>query len=92
MPSPRLSPKSARLLALQMVATVALLVLVLAFVMYNTRPNHPIATTGGIDGINTTITWIAFTGILFALAMIHVIFARQLFSESRGTRRGIASW
>ena len=92
MPSPRLSPKFARIMALQMVGTVVVLVLVLAFVLYNTRPNHPVATTGGIDGINTTITWIAFAGILFALAMVHVIFARQLFSEARGVRRGIASW
>ena len=92
MPSPRLSPKFARMFALQMVATVVVLVAVLLFVVWNTRPNHPLATTGGIDPTNTTITWIAFTGILFAHAMIHVIFARQLFSEARGTRRGIASW
>ena len=92
MPSPRLSPKIARMLALQMVGTVVVLALVIAFVLYNTRPNHPLQTTGGIDGVNTTIAWIAFTGVLFALAMIHVIFARQLFSESKGTRRGVASW
>jgi hypothetical protein len=87
-----LSPKVARLFALQMVAVVGALALVLAFVVYNTRPNHPLQTTGGIDPINVAITWIAFFGILFALAMVHIIFARQLFSEARGTRRGIASW
>lgn len=92
MPSPRLSPKIARMLALQMVGTVVVLALVWAFVLYNTRPNHPQMTTGGIDATNTTITWIAFTGVLFALAMIHVIFARQLFSEAKGIRRGVASW
>lgn len=92
MPSPRLSPKFARLLGLQMVGTVLVLAAVYAFVLWNTRPNHPLRTTGGIDPINVTITWIAFFGVLFALAMIHVIFARQLFSEARGTRRGVASW
>ena len=92
MPSPRLSPKIARMLGLQMVATVVVLAALLAFLLYNTRPNHPIQTTGGIDGTNVTITWIAFIGVLFALSMIHVIFARQLFSEARGTRRGVASW
>jgi hypothetical protein len=45
-----------------------------------------------IGGTNVTITWIAFTVIFLALALIHLIFARQLFSEAKGVRRGIESW
>ncbi|MBV9879449.1 MAG: hypothetical protein JO180_03090 [Gemmatirosa sp.] len=92
MPSPRLSPKTARLMGLQMLATVGALVLVWAFVLYFTRPNHPLQTTGGIDTINVTITWIAFTVIFGALGAIHIIFARQLFSEAKGVRRDTRSW
>jgi hypothetical protein len=91
MPSPRLAPKVARLLALQMLAVVAGLILVYAFVVWNIRPNHP-GTTGGIDTIHAVITGIAFAGIFIALGYIHFNFARQLRSESRGDRRGVQSW
>jgi ABC-type Fe3+-siderophore transport system permease subunit len=91
MPSPRLTPKVARLLGLQMFAVVAALLAVLAFVLFNTRPNRP-GTTGGIDPINVTITWIAFAFIVGALIYIHVNFARQLLGESRGARRGVETW
>ncbi|MDF1504186.1 hypothetical protein [Roseisolibacter sp. H3M3-2] len=91
MPSPRLSPKIAGLLALQMMVVILGIVAVLAFVLYNTRPNHP-GMTGGIDTINTTITWIAFIGVCTALGYIHFNFSRQLRSESRGERRGVESW
>lgn len=91
MPSPRLSPKLARLLALQMFGVMLALILVWAFVLYNTRPNHP-GTTGGIDPINTTLTWIAFTVVFAALIGVHFLFARQLLGESRGVRRGVQSW
>lgn len=91
MPSPRLPSKLARLLGTQMVVVIAGLVVLWAVVLYFTRPNHP-PMTGGIDATNVTITWIAFTVIFLALALIHLIFARQLFSEAKGVRRGIESW
>lgn len=91
MPSPRLAPKVARLLALQMLAVVAGLILVYAFVVWNIRPNHP-GTTGGIDTIHAVITGIAFAGIFIALGYIHFNFARQLRGESRGDRRGVQTW
>jgi hypothetical protein len=74
-----------------MLAVVAGLAVVWAIVIFFTRPNAP-PSTGGIDVVNVTITWIAFTVILLALALIHLIFARQLFSEAKGVRRGIESW
>ena len=93
MPSPRLSSKVARLLALQMFAVVVALLAVLAFVLWNTRPNGPAPTyTGGIDGIHVTITWMAFVAVLGALIYIHVNFARQLLGESKGERRGVETW
>ena len=94
MPSPRLSPKVARLLAMQMFGVVIALIAVLAFVIWNTKPNGPAASgyTGGIDSIHVTITWIAFVGVLGALMYIHFNFARQLLGESRGERRGDETW
>ena len=94
MPSPRLSPKIARFLALQLFGVVVVLLAILAFVLWNTRPNGPAASgyVGGIDATHVTITWIAFVVILGALGYIHVNFARQLLSESKGVRRGVESW
>jgi hypothetical protein len=93
MPSPRLSPKVARLLAMQMFAVVVALLAVLAFVLWNTRPNGPApGYTGGIDAIHVAITWMAFVAILGALIYIHVNFARQLLGESKGVRRGVETW
>ena len=92
MPSARLQPKVARMLGAQMLGTVVILVLLLAFVLYNTRPNHPLQTTGGIDVTNVTIAWIAFTVVVAALSGVHLIFARQLMSEAKGIRRDTRSW
>jgi UDP-N-acetylmuramyl pentapeptide phosphotransferase/UDP-N-acetylglucosamine-1-phosphate transferase len=91
MPSPRLNPKIARLLGLQMFVVILGLVALVAFVFYNTRPNSP-GETGGIDAINTTITWIAFIGVGTALAYIHFNFARQLRAEAKGDRKGVKTW
>ena len=91
MPSPRLVPKVARLLALQMLAVVAGLVAVYAVVLWGTQPQHP-GQTGGIDTIHSLITRIAFTGVFVALGYIHFNFARQLRSESNGERRGVETW
>lgn len=91
MPSPRLAPKVARLLSVQMLVTILALVALLAFVLFNTRPNSP-GQTGGIDPINTAITWIAFIGVCTALGYIHFNFSRQLRGEARGDRRGVETW
>jgi hypothetical protein len=92
MPSPRLPSKVARLLGLQLLLVPVGLVALLALIVWGTRPNHPPVDTGGIDAINTTIVWIAFAAIFLALGYIHVNFARQLLGESKGQRRGVASW
>jgi hypothetical protein len=91
MPSPRLPAKVARFLGSQMILVIAGLVLLWAVILYFTRPNHP-PMTGGIDATNVTIAWIAFTVIFLALGLIHRIFAKQLFGEAKGVRRGIESW
>lgn len=88
MPSPRLSPPIARLAGLGAFGVAGGLLALLAVGLWGTRPNHP-GTTGGIDPINTTITWVAFTVIALALALVHVVLARQLLAEARGVRRGI---
>ena len=91
MPSPRLSPKFAKLLTLQFLVTCLAMLGALAFLLYHTRPNH-MGTTGGIDPINTFITWMAFIVVFGALIAIQLIFARQTRSESLGERRGVESW
>ena len=91
MPSPRLSPKFAKLLTLQFLGTALVLLGVLAFLLYHTRPNH-VGTTGGLDPVNTFITWMAFIVVIAALIAIQLIFARQSRSEANGERRGVKSW
>ena len=91
MPSPRLAPKFAKLLTLQFLATCLVLLGVLAFLLYRTRPNH-MGTTGGLDPINTFITWMAFIVVIGVLIAIQLIFARQMRSEANGERRGVKSW
>ncbi|HZF67387.1 MAG TPA: hypothetical protein VEZ47_05060 [Gemmatirosa sp.] len=91
MPSPRLSPGIARILGLQMIAVPVALVLAWAFVIWQTLPNR-MGSDGGIDLITAFVVWTAATIIFGFLGAIHLIFARQLFGESKGTRRGIESW
>ena len=91
MPSPRLAPKVARLLALQMLVVIAGLIAVYAVVLWGTRPQPP-GLTGGIDTSHSLITRSAFTGVFVALGYIHFNFARQLRSEAKGVRRGVESW
>ena len=91
MPSPRLSPKIARLLTLQLRLIPLALLAALAFLLYHTRPNQ-MGTTGGLDPINTFITWMAFIVVFGALIAIHLIFGKQMASEAKGERRGVKSW
>jgi hypothetical protein len=39
-------------------------------------------TTGGIDGINAAVAWIALGGLFFALIAVHVVIGRQLLKLS----------
>jgi len=90
-PSPRFSPKVAKLLALQFRVIPVLMLGVLAFLLYHTRANES-AETGGIDPINTFITWFAFIVVFGALIAIQLIFGKQMASEAKGERRGVKSW
>jgi TRAP-type C4-dicarboxylate transport system permease small subunit len=90
-PSPRLSPKIAKLLTAQLLLTCLAMLGALAFLLYHTRPNQ-MGTTGGIDPINTFVTWMAFVVVFGALIAIQLIFARQTRSEANGERRGVKSW
>jgi hypothetical protein len=91
MPSPRLSPRTARFAALQaLVGALGVLALYLLG-LYITRPNGT-GDSGGLDPTNTMICWIAFTGIAVALIYVHVNLARQLFGESKGVQRDVRSW
>lgn len=91
MPSPRFSPKVAKLLSLQFRLIPVLMLGALAFVLYHTRANRS-AETGGIDPINTFITWFALIVVFGALIAIQLIFGKQMASEAKGERRGVKSW
>ena len=81
----------ARLAALQALVMAAGLVALYALGIWITRSNS-MDSNAGLDNTNTMICWIAFTGIAVALIYVHVNFARQLFSESRGVQRGVKTW
>ena len=54
MPSPRLSAKLARLLGGQMLVVIAGLVVLWAFILYNTRPNSPPSTGGSSEAVDVS--------------------------------------
>jgi hypothetical protein len=91
MPSPRLTPRTARFAALQALAGALGVIALYLLGLFITRANE-MGDTGGIDDVNMMICWIAFTGIAIALVYVHVNFARQLFGESKGVQRGVKSW
>jgi hypothetical protein len=91
MPSPRLPSGVARILGLMMTAVPLALLAAWALVIWQTRPNR-MGSEGGIDLITAFVVWMAATVIFGFLIAIHLIFAKQLFGESKGTRRGIESW
>ena len=74
-------PRIARLAALGAYAASAGLLLLLALLIYISRPT----ARGGIDSTQAIVTWIALTGMFAALIGAHVVIARRLMAVSKGT-------
>ena len=78
-------PRIARLAALGALGAVFLFVALYALVAWVSLPRR----SGGIDGIEATVTWISVGLAVLALIAVHVIVARELFAVARGERRGL---
>ena len=60
-----------------------LFVAIFGLIAYAATPRH----TGGIDGVQATVTWIAVGLVVLALIGVHVVVGRGLLDVSRGGRR-----
>lgn len=76
-------PRIARLAALGAFGAVFLFVALFALIAFASLPRR----TGGIDGIEATVTWISVGLTVLALIAVHIIIGRELFALARGTRR-----
>ena len=83
-PSPTLMPpRIARLIGFGAFGAVVLFVAIYALVVWASVPR----STGGIDRIEATVTWIAIGLVVLALVGLHIVIARGLLAFSRGVRR-----
>lgn len=78
-------PRIAKLIGLGAFGGIVLFVAIYALVVYASVPR----STGGIDGIQATLTWIAVGLVVLALIGVHVVVGRGLLAYGRGVRRVI---
>jgi hypothetical protein len=78
-------PRIAKLAAYGAFGAVLLFVAIYALIAYVSLPRR----TGGIDGIEATVTWISVGLVVVALIAVHVIIARALLDLGRGDRRAL---
>lgn len=76
-------PRIARLIGFGAFGGIVLFVVIYALVVYASMPR----STGGIDIIQATVTWIAVGLVVLALVGLHVVLARGLLAYGRGVRR-----
>ena len=76
-------PRIAKFAAYGAFGAVVLFVAIFALIAYASVPR----ATGGIDGVEATVTWISVGLTLLALIGVHVVLARGLLDLSRGDRR-----
>jgi hypothetical protein len=76
-------PRIAKLIGLGAFGAIVLFVAIYALVVYASAPR----STGGIDRIEATVTWISVGLVVLALIGVHVVVGRGLLAFSRGTRR-----
>ena len=76
-------PRIAKLAALGAFGAVLLFVAIFALIAYAAMPRR----TGGIDGIEATVTWISVGLVVLALIGVHVVVGRGLLDVSRGGSR-----
>lgn len=75
-------PRIARLAGLGAYAASLGLLLVFALLMFGTRGSR----FSGMDATSRAMTWIAVGGVIVALVLVHVMFARKLLDVARDVR------
>jgi len=78
-------PRIAKLIGLSAFAAILLFVAIFALIAWAARPTR----TGGIDGIEATVTWISVGLVILAVVGVHVLVGRGLLAFARGVRRGL---
>jgi len=78
-------PRIAKLIGLSAFAAILLFVAIFALVAWAVVPRQ----TGGIDGIEATVTWISVGLATLAIVGVHVLVGRGLLAFARGERRGL---
>ena len=73
-------PKIARLAGLGALGACAGLLALYLLLVFVARPTR----TGGIDGVNAAVAWIALGGVFFFLIVVHVVLGKQLRLLARG--------
>jgi len=78
-------PRIAKLIGLSAFAAILLFVAIFALIAWAVVPRQ----TGGIDGIEATVTWISVGLATLAIVGVHVLVGRGLLAFARGERRGL---
>ena len=78
-------PRIAKLIGLSAFAAILLFVAIFALIAWAAVPTR----TGGIDGIEATVTWISVGLAVLAIVGVHVLVGRGLLAFGRGERRGL---
>lgn len=76
-------PRIARLIGFGAFGGIVVFVAIFALVVYASVPR----TTGGIDAIQATVTWIAIGLVVLAVVGVHIVVGRGLLAYGRGVRR-----
>ncbi len=77
-------PRIAKLIAFGAFGAILLFVAIFALIAWAAIPNR----TGGIDGIEATVTFISVGPAILAVIGVHVRDGRGLLDYARGVRRG----
>ena len=78
-------PRIAKLIAVGAFGAILLFVAIFGLIAWAAIPNR----TGGIDGIEATVTWISVGLAILAVIGVHVLVGRGLLAFARGVRRGL---
>ena len=78
-------PRIAKLIGLSAFAAILLFVAIFALIAWAVIPRQ----TGGIDGIEATVTWISVGLATLAIIGVHILIGRGLLAFARGVRRGL---
>lgn len=73
-------PKIAKLAGLGAFGASAGLLALYLGLIFLTRP----VARGGIDSINSAVTWIALGGLILALIVVHIAIGKQLLLLAKG--------